>query len=124
MGKQEILGTITLPVAADYSTTGIYRFVDVNSSGQAVLVAGAGLEGIGVLENDPSAAGMAGTVAVSGKVKVYAGGTVAAGAWVQSDANAAGITAASGDYVFGKCVDGGASGELIEVLLVSPHKLA
>lgn len=124
MANQEKLVCISLPVAADYSTTGIYRFVDIDTSGRAVLVAGAGAEGVGVLQNDPAAAGRAGEVAIYGKTKVIAGGTVAAGDWVQSDANAAATTAASGDYVFGKCVLGADSGELIEVLLVSPHKLA
>lgn len=123
MAVQEKVISISFPAAADYSSTG-YRFMDVNSSGQAVLVASAGAEGIGVLQNDPAAAGRAAEVAVYGKVKVIAGATVASGAWVQSDANGAGILAASGDYVYGKCAVGGDATELIEVILVSPHLLA
>lgn len=124
MATQQAVTSITLPAAADYSTTGQFRFMDCDTSGQAVLVASAGADGIGVLQNDPAAVGRDAEVAIAGIVKVYAGGTVAAASWVQSDANGAAIDASTSDYVFGMCVSGGAVGELIEVLLVSQHQNA
>lgn len=118
MANQEQVQSISLPAAADYSTTGIYRFMDIAGASVATKASVAGQMCIGVLQNNPEA-GQAAEVAFSGKVKVIAGATVAVGASVQADANAAGITAASGDHVQGICIVGGDVGELLEVLLVS-----
>lgn len=123
MSAMEQVQSITLEAGADLSA-GQFKFVLVASDGQVDLVASAGGDADGVLLNDPDAAGKAATVAYAGRVKVVAGGTVAAGAKVQSDASGDAITAASGDHVLGKCLVGGADGELIEVLLGSNHILA
>ena len=123
MAAMEQVQSVTLEAGADLSADQ-FTFVVVAADGQVDQVSSAGGEVDGVLLNDPAAAGRAATVAYAGVVKVYAGGTVASGAKVQSDASGAAITAASGDLVVGKCVKGGAVGELIEVLLISQHILA
>ena len=123
MALTELLGQITLEAAADYSTKQFF-FVDVDSNGRAILVASAGANAIGVLMNKPDALGKAAEVAVSGVVKVEAGGTVTAGEKVQSDAAGNATTAASADHVLGRAITSGADGEVISVLLISNHILA
>ena len=113
---------VTLPAAADYSTTGQYRFVTVNTDGEAALIASAGVDAIGVLSNNPGSK-QAGRVVFGGKTKVILGATVAAGAKVATD-NAGRAVTASGNHVLGKCLKGGDIGEIGEILLVSKHILA
>ena len=120
MAKNEAQTCITLEAGQDLSAKQ-FRFVELAADGQVDAVASAGGNAIGVLTNDPSAAGRAATVCIAGIAKVVAGGTVAAGAMVQADAAGDAITAASGDYVLGRAVTGGADGEVIEILLQSNH---
>ena len=123
MALDSNLTCVTLEAGGDLSA-GQYRFVELASDAQVDLVAAAGGDAVGVLQNDPSAAGRAATVAVMGVSKVVAGGTVAAGARVQSDASGEAITAASGDIVLGRALTGGVAGDVIEVLLVSTNVTA
>jgi hypothetical protein len=114
---------ITVEAGADLSADQ-FKFVQVASDEQVDVVSSAGGDAIGVLQNDPAAAGRAATVCYAGVTKVIAGATVAAGAKIQSDASGLAITAASGDAVLGVALKGGAANEVIEVLLVSKHILA
>jgi hypothetical protein len=123
MATQASLICITREAGADLSAKQ-FRFVEIASDEQVDAVSSAGGSAIGVLQNDPSAAGRAATIAVAGVTKVVAGGTVAAGNKVQSDASGDAILAASADHVLGRALTGGADGELIEVLLLSQHILA
>jgi len=122
MSTMEQVGSITLLAGADLSAKQ-FTAVDVNSSGAAITVTGAGARAVGVLMNKPTS-GQAATVATMGVVKMVAGATVAAGANVQADAAGDAITAASADHVIGVALTGGDDGELIRVLLVSKHILA
>lgn len=124
MARQEQVQSITLEAGADLSA-GQFRFVVVAADSQVDLVASAGGDADGVLQNDPDAAGKAAEVAYAGRVKVVIGvGGLTTGDKVQSDASGEAILAASGDHVLGKCLVGGAAGELGEVLLISKHVLA
>jgi hypothetical protein len=114
---------ITVEAGADLSADQ-FKFVQVASDEQVDVVSSAGGDAIGVLQNDPAAAGRAAAVCYAGVTKVIAGATVAAGAKVQSDASGLAITAATGDAVLGVALKGGAANEVIEVLLVSKHILA
>lgn len=116
MATKQLLGSVTLPVAADYSTTGQYLFMGINSSGQAVLIASQGADAVGVLLNNPDAAGKAGTVGIAGIVKVKAGATIAAGNKITTGADGRAEVAATGDFVIGWAVSGGADGEIISML--------
>ncbi len=87
-------------VAGESLAAAQFKFVTLESDGQVDLADSAGENCIGVLLNSP-AAGEAATVAISGKVMVEAGGTIAAGAAVQADADGNALTAASGDVVMG-----------------------
>lgn len=124
MSAMEQVQSITLEAGADLSA-GQFRFVLVAADGQVDLVSAAGGDSDGVLLNDPDAAGKAATVAYAGRVKVVIGvGGLVAGNKVQSDASGEAILAASGDHVLGKCLVGGAAGELGEVLLSAQGVLA
>lgn len=125
MAVQEQFQSISLPAAADFSSTGIYRFGVVNTSAQVAIVSSAGGDADGIIQNSPGAAGRACTLAYAGVAKVYVGtGGVTQGDKLQSDANGAAITAASGDHVLAKCLATGAAGAIVPCLLVSKHILA
>ena len=98
MALEEVLTSITLPVATDYSAKQYYC-MDVNTSGQAVLVAAAGARVVGVLQNNPDTAGYAGTVAIEGCTKVVAGAAITAGAILMSDTDGTVITATGTDAI-------------------------
>lgn len=104
---------------ADYSADAAqYRFVTTDGSG-GVSYTGDGALAHGVLYNKP-ASGEAAEVALLGDIlRVRAGGTIAAGANVASDANGQAVTATSGEVILGECLEGGASGQIISVLTFS-----
>ena len=115
------LPPISLDAAADYRTTGQFRFVDVDSNGRAVKVATAGAYGIGILMNNPNQYEAA-EVAYAGVAKVVVGsGGVTAGNVLQSDANGAAIAASDEDYCLAKALETGAAGSIISVLLISKN---
>lgn len=122
MARQEAKLCVSIPASADLSAAQ-FRFVLTNSSGQIAVVASAGGDADGVLDDKPAAAGRPGSVQIFGIAKVVLGGTVTAGDKVQSDAAGAAITAASGDHVLGRALVGGASGALGEILLTSSHHI-
>lgn len=110
MATEAILRTLSLPANTDLSTKQYYCVV-INSSGK-VAVAGDGARVDGILQDTVAAADRAACVAVAGKSKVVFGGTVTAGDRVASDAAGKVVTAGTGDYVIGICVEGGASGKI------------
>lgn len=91
----------TALAAADLSTKQ-YLFVDLNSSDQVAVVATAGTDYYGVLQNDPDALGKAAIVAISGQTKVIAGSTLAVGDEV-SISSAAKAVPATGGMSVGIC---------------------
>lgn len=98
-------------------TAAQFKFVTLESDGQVDLADSAGENCIGVLLNNP-AAGEAATVAISGKVMVTSGGTIAAGAAIQSDASGDALTAASGDYVMGYALEAAVDGQIMAIELI------
>ena len=89
----------TLPAAADLSANQ-YFIVKVDSSGSAAL-AGDGQPAIGVLQNEPDAAGKAASIRFAGISKVVAGAAVSAGAQVAPNASGKAVTAATGKNILG-----------------------
>lgn len=118
MATQEAVTSITLPAGGDLSAHQ-WKFMTVNSSGQAILQTTVNGRVVGVLQNDPAAAGREAEVAISGRVKVMVGGTaVAAGDEVECTAAGLALTAAgAGSNIVGICLVGAAAGGLAEVLL-------
>lgn len=115
MSSENNLCTVTLPAAADLSSQQ-YRCVTVNASGQAAVANATALV-VGILQNNPPS-GQAATVAYSGVSKAKAGGVIAAGARVTSDASGNVIAAAAaGDSVIGVALEGAAANDVIKVLI-------
>ena len=104
-------------IAGEDLSSAQFKFVTLESDGQVDLADAAGENAIGVLLNDP-ASGEAATVAVSGKVMVTSGGTIAAGAQVQTDASGDALTAAAGDVVLGYALEAAVDGQVFAIELI------
>lgn len=124
MSVSKVLMKDALPAGADL-TGALFKFVSLNSSGQAILPAASGNSVYGVVSSEPKAAAVGSylTVDVIGIVKVVAGGTVATGARVMANTSGQAITATTGLNVAGIARKGGASGEIIEVLLTREYQV-
>ena len=105
---------VTLEAGDDLSSNQ-FHFVTMDSDGQ-LSVSTDGAASIGVLLNDPAAAGRAAEVCIGGLTRVEAGGTVAAGAAVASNSTGEAITAGTDDIILGTAVTGGADGEVISIV--------
>jgi len=113
MAFKENQENVTYEAGSDMSANQFY-FVSLSADGQ-VDTTGDGARAIGVLQNKPSAAGRAATVATDGKVRVSCGGSVTSGGLVASDANGQAVDAASGDWILGEATEAGSSDEVITV---------
>lgn len=83
-----------LVAAADYRTTGQYRFVRLSAANTVATTTLATQPIIGVLNNTPNA-GEAAEVVFAGECKVIAGAAITAGSEVMSDTQGRAITAAT-----------------------------
>lgn len=100
----------TIAASADLSAK---QFCVVTAAG---AVAGAGVEGLGILQNAPTS-GHAASVRYGGISKAIYGGSVAVGAELTADANGHLVTATTGNYVIAQALEAGASGETHSVAL-------
>jgi len=118
MALQEALTKLTFEAGGDLSSHQ-FKFVSVASDTQVDLTATAGAVPVGVLQNNPSAAGQEAEVAVAGRVKVIAGaGGVTAGATVSTTNAGLAVTSATTGHAFiGRALTSAAAGEMVEVLL-------
>lgn len=102
-------------VAGANLTTHQFKFVKLDSTANQVVLCGDGEDGDGVLQDAP-ASGEACLVCIGGATKVVLGGTVAAGGVVSSGASGVANASANGDYMLGKCLVGGDSGEIATII--------
>ena len=93
----------------------IFRFVKVTGDG-VVGLAGAGEDAIGVVQNKPQGDTHAATVGIRGISNVVLGGTVTAGAEVESNADGQAVAFTAG-VKLGVVIAGGGTGEIVPVLL-------
>jgi hypothetical protein len=132
MALQEFNGCISLPASGDLSTKQ-YHAVKINSSGQ-VAVAALGENAVGILFDKPEAAGQICAVRVldGSKAKALAGGTIAAGDLLKSDANGKLVTAQKaytntsdagaaqdalvGSYVLGQALESAVANDIFQFL--------
>lgn len=105
----------TLLAGADLSTTGQFRFVDVNNTGKVVLATGDG-RAIGTLQNNP-ASGRVCEVDISGVTMVQYGGNITAGGNVKVGSNGVAVATTNTDVV-AVALESGASGDIRPVLLL------
>jgi hypothetical protein len=94
-----------------------YRFVKVTGKEQCGLATAGTDRVVGVLQNKPQQPGAAATVGIWGVSLVTAGGAVAAGDNVESDAEGRAVKAAAGDGNGVALSASANAGELISVLL-------
>jgi hypothetical protein len=87
MAQVQSVTTVTYPAAADLSTHQ-FKLAQVNSTGQAALIASQGVRVDGVIANKPTAAGQPCELQVAGLVKAIAGAAITPGAEVMSNASA------------------------------------
>lgn len=120
---------VTLVAGADLSGAQ-YKFVKLNSSGQAVVCSGATDLPIGVLQNDP-ASGAEAEVLVVGGTKIIAGAAIGEGAQIgTSSAGKAAALVAGTDttkYVAGALLtESGADGDIVTAVIncANPHRAA
>lgn len=108
------LMTDTVEAAADLSSYQ-YRFMKW-SSGQATYVSTQGAASIGILQNNPAAAGRSAVIAYGGISELELGGNVSQGDNLTSDTVGRGITATDPDeIVICEALSDGSSGERIPV---------
>ena len=94
-----------------------FKFVTLDAGGAVTVAGTAGEQAYGVCLVGATV-GNATTICVSGSVMVTAGGTIAAGAAVQTDAAGDALTAASGDVVMGYAKEAAVDGQIIEIELI------
>jgi hypothetical protein len=117
MAIEERLEMVSANAGADLSAAANqFKVVKLNSSGDIVLASAITDVPFGILQ-DVGTQGHPLPVAVGGICKAMAGATIAAGAPVATKADGTLQTAATTQYVIGTARYGGASGEVISVLL-------
>jgi len=109
--------TRTFEAGGDLSA-GQFKFVALASDGQ-IDIAGDGADAVGVLYNEPDAAGKAATVVVTGKVIVEAGASITTGDAIASNAAGEAITAATGDIVKGYALEDAVDGQIFAMELIN-----
>ena len=110
-------------IAGEDLSSAQFKFVTLESDGQVDLADAAGENAIGVCLVGGTA-GKAVTVAVSGKVMVTSGGTIAAGAQIQTDSSGDALTAATGDVVLGYALESAVDGQIFAIELIQGGNVA
>ena len=93
-----------------------FKFIKLNTSAKAAVVAAVGVDHHGILQNTPDAANKMATIVKSGISKCIAGGTVTIGDRISIDASGRGVTAVS-DAGVGVALTAAASTETFTILL-------
>ena len=110
-------------IAGEDLSAAQFKFLTLESDGKVDLADSAGENAMGVCLVG-AAAEAAVTVCVSGSVMVEAGGTIAAGAQVQTGADGTALTAATGDVVLGYAREAGVDGQVIEIEMIQGGNVA
>ena len=110
-------------IAGEDLSAAQFKFVTLESDGKVDLADSAGENAMGVCLVG-AAAEAAVTVCVSGSVMVEAGGTIAAGAQVQTGADGTALTAATGDVVLGYAREAGVDGQVSEIEMIHGGNVA
>lgn len=105
----------TLLAAADFSTTGQFRFGVIDSAGKIAL-ASAGARVDGVVANNPES-GRVVEFDIFGVTMVEYGGTITAGSEVESGASGVAVVLSGATYCAGIALESGVSGDIRPVLV-------
>lgn len=101
---------VAITAGADLSSGCQFKVVDV-----AGTISAANSAALGVLQNKPKL-GEGASVAYSGHMKAYAGGTITKGARIKVTTSGFLVVVASGDGAVGKAMAAANSGSLVEIL--------
>lgn len=113
------------PAAAAYPLSDGPRFANVNTAARIERNTSAGGKCDGIANGESSAAGDSIALILSGHAEIVLGGTITAGQYAMSDSSGRAVVATTNNFVQGKIVKGGASGEIGEILLgTTPHAAA
>jgi hypothetical protein len=94
-----------------------FYIVQQDANGDVEVAEGATDLLLGVLQNDPKS-GEGATYRFIGTSKVIAGGTIAVGDWITTDANGKAVaTTTDGDVVIGKALEAAVTNDIFEVQL-------
>lgn len=116
MAIEEKLSTISIPAAADLSSSQ-YLGIKIDTNGRAAL-ATESVQAIGILQDNPAALGRAACVAFAGVSKVFCGGTLNAGDRFCFNSAGKAVALASGDdWSMGVMLEGGANGTISRCLI-------
>jgi hypothetical protein len=115
MSTEAVVFNFTRKAGGDLSAAQ-YKFVKQANTGRVSVCTVGGENAFGVLQNDPAAIDREAQVAILGVTKVMAGGTVAIGDLIETDASGRAVTASSG-VILGEAVTGGSVGSIISMLL-------
>ena len=123
-GPQTTVPGLTAAASLNHHQYGVVRFAAATTVNIAseVLVSGALKGPLGVLQNKPYVNEPA-QVCVMGLSKVFAGGTITAGAPISFDSSGHVVDAVSGDVVIGRALQAAATaGEIATALIFPPVK--
>jgi len=119
MATNESTISISKKAAGDLSAKQ-YLFMKMSADNTVDTCAAVTDVAVGVLQNDPSAAGKPATVAVLGTTKVVAGAAIAVGARVAPTAAGKAQTSVATQYARGIALEAAAAdGDIIEILLIT-----
>jgi len=117
MGKELILLSKTLEASADLSSYQ-YHAMQWDAYGKAAL-ADASSEVVGILQNQPDAAGKESEIAMIGLSKAVYGDTVTQGAYLAPDSNGHLVpTTTNADGYIGIAMEAGSANDIRQVFLV------
>jgi len=115
MSNEESLRCISLQSAADFSTTGQWRFGTVDANGRIGLTSSAGRVD-GIIQGNVDAADRAVTVGIHGISQLELGATITAGDSLQSGASGVGVSGTTNAKAI--ALESGVSGDVVSVLLL------
>ena len=117
MATDDLGKIISLPASGDLSEKQYY-FAALSSG--AAAVAGAGVDAIGILQNDADGATKTSSVATAGISKMVAGAAITIDDEIMVKSDGTGITATSTNYIVAYALEAAsAAGDIISVLLRS-----
>ena len=116
MATDAILQNLTLLAGADLSSHQ-YRWMRISAAGTITFCSVAGQASVGVLQDDPDEAGKGALLAIGGKSRVEAGGTIAAGAKIATDSVGRAVAASDDDEVLGTAVDSAVVGDIFAIII-------
>lgn len=117
MATDDLGKVISLPASGDLSAKQYY-FTALSSG--AAAVAGAGVDAIGILQNDADGATKTSSVATAGISKMVAGAAITIDDEIMVKSDGTGITATSTNYIVAYALEAAAAADdIISVLLRS-----